>query len=66
MSHIVRYVFRKRPLEERHFLGSLREAIVADRALACRHVDAVLHRDVVQGLVPAQGRQVVLQSELIG
>ena len=47
-------------------LGASRvEVRVTDRHYIISHGDAVLHRDVVQGLVPGEGRQLVAPSELI-
>ena len=65
LAVIIRDILGERSLEEGHFVVSPFEAVMADWAFALSHVDAVLHRNVVQGLVPSEGWQLVSFSELV-
>ena len=55
LAVIIRDILGKRSFEEWYFVISLLEAVMADWTFAFCHVYAVLHRDVVEGLVPSEG-----------
>ena len=51
---VVGNILSETAFEERDFLAASIEAIVTDRYLSVCHCNAVLHRDVVKGLVPTE------------
>ena len=65
MPRIVSYILGEAALEERYFVISLIEVSMTDRYFAISHGHTMLHRDVMQCLIPGQGRELVTLSELI-
>ena len=65
MPRIVRYILGEATFEEWNFVVSLIEVSMTDWYFAISHGNAVLHCNVVQGLIPGQNGELVTLSKLI-